>query len=157
MEPKEQLKAIELRMAELKNEKARILCSEGKQMFSTRMAEFKKIRQELIERTKAELLSVVCTIMRNSDNVQSVSFTAYAPYFNDGDECVFSVNTDYLEVNGEDADEVDLSERDVDIVSDISEILGMVDDEVYREMIGNHVRATIYADGSIDVAGYDHD
>lgn len=37
------------------------------------------------------------------DDIQSLTFRAYTPYFCDGDECVFGVygDTDFIEINGE--------------------------------------------------------
>lgn len=44
--------------------------------------------------------------------LEQISFTAYTPYFNDGDECVYSAHTDYPEIvyDGEEYTDNDISD-----------------------------------------------
>lgn len=45
------------------------------------------------------------TIFKKYPELKSFSWTQYTPYFNDGDECVFSAHTDYISINGSEQDE----------------------------------------------------
>jgi DNA repair exonuclease SbcCD ATPase subunit len=44
-------------------------------------------------------------IFKKHPTLESFSWTQYTPYFNDGDECVFSAHTDYISINGSEQDE----------------------------------------------------
>jgi hypothetical protein len=44
-------------------------------------------------------------IFKKYPDLKSFSWTQYTPYFNDGDECVFSAHTDYISINGSEQDE----------------------------------------------------
>jgi hypothetical protein len=130
--------------------------------------------------------------------LDSFGFTAYSPYFNDGDECRFSAHTDYPYINGYNQDEEE-DERDEHVMSnhfparegdsfiwdkvgkwkysndyknktwidgdkeidamvkDVREFLGSFDNDVWEELIGNHVIVRITKDG-IETESYDgHD
>lgn len=39
-------------------------------------------------------------VFKKHPDLKSFSWTQYTPYFNDGDECVFSAHTDYISING---------------------------------------------------------
>jgi hypothetical protein len=44
-------------------------------------------------------------IFKKNPELKSFSWTQYTPYFNDGDECVFSANTDYISINDSEHEE----------------------------------------------------
>ncbi len=44
-------------------------------------------------------------IFKKYPTLESFSWTQYTPYFNDGNECVFSAHTDYISINGSEQDE----------------------------------------------------
>jgi DNA repair exonuclease SbcCD ATPase subunit len=44
-------------------------------------------------------------IFKKHPELESFSWTQYTPYFNDGDECVFSAHTDYLTMNNAEQEE----------------------------------------------------
>lgn len=117
---------------------------------------------------------------KSQGKIKSFGWTQYTPYFNDGDECTFSVNLDYsLEVNGEDTDEIngldwrikyylkngEYSEEKTDewdielfkLVEEFKEILSSIDDEFYKDLFGDHVQVTVYENGNIEVEEYEHD
>lgn len=91
----------------------------------------------------------------------TVSWTQYTPYFNDGSECYFSVNEQY--VNGLDSYGEESSEytEDMPTVSDgcrasVSEVLGDFERDEYKEIFGDHVKVLVTRDG-VSVQAYDHD
>jgi len=63
---------------------------------------FKKKKKALIDELRLEFPKLLIPFMQESNYIENISWTQYTPYFNDGDTCEFSVNTDYLEINGED-------------------------------------------------------
>jgi hypothetical protein len=119
--------------------------------------------------------------------VKSVSFDAYTPYFNDGEECTYSVHHDYCSFNGfdEDGDEDEdgenvlgksrqkIYQRGEDgkwvyvpnpnydplyeqAVNQFREALGVIDDDTWKTIIGDHVTVTITRDG-FETTDYEHD
>jgi hypothetical protein len=124
-------------------------------------------------------------------SLDSFGFTAYSPYFNDGEECTFSAYIDYPYINGYNEDERSMEnhfeprEGDSNIwdkvghwdysngynnkvwvdgdpvidamVKDVKEFLRSFDDDVWHDLVGNHVIVRISKDG-IETEDYsDHD
>ena len=65
---------------------------------------FKKKKEALVGELRLEFPKLLIPLMEQSNHIQNISWTQYTPYFNDGDVCEFSVNTDYLEINNESED-----------------------------------------------------
>lgn len=63
---------------------------------------FKKKKEALVAELRQEFPKLITPLMEQSNFIENISWTQYTPYFNDGDTCTFGVNTDYLNVNGED-------------------------------------------------------
>jgi hypothetical protein len=63
---------------------------------------FKKKKETLVNELRLEFPKLLTPLMEESLHIKDISWTQYTPYFNDGDECTFGVNTDYLYVNGDD-------------------------------------------------------
>lgn len=101
--------------------------------------------------------------------VEEWSFTAYTPYFNDGDTCVYQVNCDYPKLNGEDwSDCGNLTHWDKNPNPDyslekykaheaVTEFLGGLAEDDMAETFGDHVEVTIRKDGTVDIQSYEHD
>lgn len=117
--------------------------------------------------------------------LDSFGFTAYSPYFNDGDECTFSAHTSHPYINGyeeygaedENAMGDNFEPRDGDcfiwdkvgkwkysdnfknktwidgdkeidaMVKDVKEFLNSFDNDIWQDLIGNHVIVRISKDG----------
>lgn len=93
-------------------------------------------------------------------HVQSIGWTQYTPYFNDGDECLFGTHIDYPYINTEDTWDVDWSETSKHLrpVRDaIRTVLREVDNEDFLCLFGDHVKVTINRDGTAITEEYDHD
>jgi hypothetical protein len=43
------------------------------------------------------------------------------------------------------------------VVEEIKAVLNNIPEEFFKDMFGDHVKITLYADGTIEVDGYDHD
>lgn len=59
-----------------------------------------------IHKVSTNLFDDFCkSIFQKYTKLESFGWSQYTPYFNDGDICVFTANTDYLKINGEFAEE----------------------------------------------------
>lgn len=95
--------------------------------------------------------------------------TCYTPYFNDGDTCTYSVNSDYPLVTfnfpglpGEDNDSgyFDDSNPNKDVAKaaydDVRTFLGSFDTEDFQSFFGDHIQFVVTRDG-VEVEAYEHD
>lgn len=146
--------------------------------------EINKLKSELQQKSKESFFKGVKEIFNSCPDLKSVAWTQYTPYFNDGDTCEFSAQTDYLEVNGSyDSKELEpeivvtrgnwnhLNKRYdgreckpnpsynkslSDCVDNLSRFIGVFDDDFYKEMFGDHKRVKLTPNG-IDVEDYEHE
>ena len=151
-----------------------------------KQAEIKRLQKELQEKSSKIFLSAFKKLFEESPRLTSFSWTQYTPYFNDGDTCYFSTNTDYIYVNGEDASDSDwLNEKNViswgtynrekriyegrvevdnpnydkelsESTEKVKKFLALFDDDFYQKQFGDHVRVTVTANG-IETEDYDHE
>jgi hypothetical protein len=84
-----------------------------------KLRELEKFRLEYAEKLKVDFQKVTDSMFTDT-GIQAIAWTQYTPYFNDGDECVFSVNEPTFILGGFDPDE------EVDSVYDYE------DDEKYE-------------------------
>jgi hypothetical protein len=148
--------------------------------------EIVQLQNELQKQSKDLFNSYFQKVFESNEKLESVSWTQYTPYFNDGETCVFSAHTDYLIVNGQDDDEADwLGEKNIiswgtynrvkktyegrieqdnplydkdlsELVSKIKDFLNMFDNDFYLRMFGDHSKVTITKGGS-NSEEYQHD
>ena len=154
---KERIQEIIKEENRLRDERKASLSELEQQPLLSMLKEFKETRDGMIAQLRSKFPSFILPLMLKSESIQSIGFTAYAPYFNDGDECVYSVNTDYLYVNGDYDGDYNCSESDKALVKEMSKILGMISDDLYKDIFGNHVMVTVRRDGTLDVSDHEHD
>lgn len=143
---------------------------------------FNKKKLDLLEQLRTEFAPMFKPLFEKSKIIDSVSWTQYTPYFNDGDSCEFGVYNDDLYINGEYSDDLDwfdyrikyhlkgdkayknllienpnINIEECNIVEEFKDILGSVPEEFYEDLFGDHVQVTINRDGTISVSEYDHD
>lgn len=68
---------------------------------NAQLEDFKAKRAALVKELQTEFPALLLPFLQQSKKIDSIGWTQYTPYFNDGDECVFGVNNDDLFVNGE--------------------------------------------------------
>jgi len=102
-------------------------------------------------------------IFETHPKLKAFKFTAYTPYFCDGDPCEYEIHDvyDVLWDNNEDfIDKYELEgeeEKEVDeILEKINEIIFAIDQEFYKISFGDHVEIIVYPN-KIKTSGYDHD
>lgn len=85
----------------------------------------KKFREEAAEIFKQS----VRVLFNSSPDLQLITWTQYTPYFNDGEECVFSVNSPtFSNATGDDVHDIEYGEYDGDnpdvwAVEDVKHVL----------------------------------
>lgn len=150
---------------------------------TTEIAKIEEKKAELLKELSKDFGQIFKTAFENSNGkVTSFGWTQYSPHFNDGDECVFGVNSDYTYINGEHEDDTDLldwrisyylegdkkyanlltenPELDIDLYKSLQEfkkVLNAVPEEFLESLFGNHKKVTVYADGKTESEYYDHD
>jgi len=148
--------------------------------------EIKKMKKEMIEASNKIFTELTKSIFEEHPKVKSFGWNQYTPYFNDGDTCTFSANTDYIRINEEYVDdsswvnettitnygnwnrekkvyegrtEVPNLNYDVELskaADDITEFLSNFDDEFFISQFGDHAEITVTAEG-VGVDEYEHD
>lgn len=92
--------------------------------------------------------------------LESFSFTAYTPYFNDGETCVYGVNNDEYTINltfkNGNTYNMDESYDECPIMKDIVKLSNQVPEDVYQRVCGDHVLITFTRDG-METEEYEHD
>lgn len=94
-------------------------------------------------------------------------YSQYTPYFNDGDECTFSANTEYPELSFIDSDGKETEYEEAPYNCDKASPAGIMDSAVtsflqsfneddLKEMFGDHCQVTVTRNGT-EVEQYDHD
>lgn len=151
-----------------------------------RQKEINELKKELHKKSEEAFFKGAKQIIDSCPELKSVSWNQYTPYFNDGDETIFSANTDYLQVNGDYAEDDDSLRPTIvvnhgtwnrekrvyegrveqpnpkynkplaEAVDKMTEFLGIFDDDFYKSQFGDHVTVTITSDG-VDTEDYDHD
>lgn len=134
---------------------------------------------------KEVFLEAAKQIFQTNPNLEHFSWNQYTPYFNDGDECKFSVNYAWVSIkttNMEDGardlriyDQYRWSDPDFkwkptlenfgvssyeelqQIAKSIQEVMQIFYYDDYKMMFGDHAKITVFRDGDIDIDSYDHD
>jgi len=148
--------------------------------------EIRKMKKEMVEASNKIFTELTKSIFEEYPKVKSFGWSQYTPYFNDGDTCTFSANTDYIRINEEYVDDSDwVNEttitnygtwnRDKKVYegrkevpnlnydeelskasNEISEFLSNFDNEFFISQFGDHVEITVTAEG-VSVDEYEHD
>lgn len=129
------------------------------------------LRETYIETAKAEFTDGFAALFQQYPQLKSVSWTQYTPYFNDGEECRFSVNRD-LSINGFDSYDSDKDSANLQQHSDknastydknaaacvkaVTKFYEAFDDDVFKELFDDHVEVTVTAKG-VTTSDYEHD
>ncbi len=123
-------------------------------------ARIKELRKQIETEAKEFFKTESKALFSQFDELKSFSWTQYTPYFNDGQECTFSSNHNYPEINDRGEDD-DGEEKETPAVSEkcdkaIEDFLGNFDDEDMEVMFGDHVKVTVTRKG-VSTDEYSHD
>jgi hypothetical protein len=148
--------------------------------------EIKKMKKEMVEASNKIFTELTKIIFEEHPKVKSFGWNQYTPYFNDGDTCTFSADTDYIRINEEYVDgsnwvnetiitnygnwnrekkvyegrtEVPNLNYDADLskaVDEITDFLSNFDNDFFISQFGDHAEITVTAEG-VSVDEYEHD
>jgi hypothetical protein len=132
------------------------------------LAEFDAKRKEMVSELQKEFPLILQPLMQKDETIKNISWNQYTPYFNDGDECTFSVYNDDIYVNGEDLYDLEgyeqsYSRKDREpnnlerTIDEIRAVLREIPEDFYKDLFGDHVKVTVNRDGTIETEEYDHD
>ena len=121
-------------------------------------------RKAMIEQSRTAFKEIAQELFDAHPSLDSFSFKAYTDYFNDGETCYFHVYLLWIAladwgllINGEDPEESEDS-GDEETLAAVSIFLQVFDEEIIREVFGDHIQVTVYRDGRAEVEDYtDHD
>jgi hypothetical protein len=146
------------------------------------MEKIKTLQAEAKEESRKLFHELAKEFFDTHPNVNSFGWRQYTPYFNDGDVCEFSVHAspDYgITINDVSADddeslpefpssrEPNYQQKRIEynLARDqalhdykaASEVVNKIDDDLMKELFGDHVTVTVFRDGTCKVNDYEHD
>lgn len=151
-----------------------------------RQKEINELKKDLHKKSEEAFFKGAKQIIDSCPDLKSVSWNQYTPYFNDGDETIFSANTDYLKVNGDYVEDGDTLRPTIvvnrgtwnrekriyegrvenpnpnynknlsETVDKMTEFLGIFENDFYKTQFGDHTTVTITTNG-VDTEDYEHD
>ena len=148
--------------------------------FDTLIEDYNKMRAEFTKKCQAEITVLLQDIFKEFPELNVIKWTQYTPYFNDGEECIFSVNdpifsncdpedenlTSY-DYGGEDENVwvmVGYNHDDKSIPKGLPAVYKKLEKiiqsdamaDVMKDAFGDHSEITV-SRGGIQVTDYDHD
>lgn len=138
-----------------------------------KLTEIKKAKEDLekqlLEQSKAAFHETVKEIFDAHPKLESFSWRQYTPYFNDGEECVFSANADDLDYRYDGhgyqvVSQFSSGHREaLRVLGDLREahgkiqkLFGVLGSDALKELFGDHASVVVRRD-AVDVEEYEHD
>lgn len=118
-------------------------------------AEIARQKAELQKVIQANFHSLFQELFSKYPEMETITWNQYTPYFQDGDECIFSANVSDALVNGKDRYDVRGDAKAMARLQDVTNFLALFDDEDYKGMFDDHVEITVTRE-KILVEEYDH-
>lgn len=123
------------------------------------VADYKQKKNILVQSVTTALQRSAIDIFDKYPKLKSFGFQAYTPYFNDGEECAYSVRHDRWAIMLNDAPNHDHHTEDMmfNEAESVSEFLSQISDDIYLDLFGDHKQITFMRDG-VTIQDYtDHD
>lgn len=132
--------------------------NKNKEELQKEFTEFKiqidELREKLVHTGEQFLVKNFKEIFNNHPKLEEVRWTAYTPYFNDGEECTFRSGHKSPELEGKDLPYDGKEYKEIE--NKIEEFMGQFDDDLMYDLFGDHVEIVVTAEG-MSVENYDHD
>jgi hypothetical protein len=159
---------------------------ERMELLKTKNSEINELKNQAFDLSRSVFEDWCKDVFVKHPKLESFGWNQYTPYFNDGDTCIFSANTDYIKVNDEYVDDAEWSsetnvtswgiynretktyegrvevpnekyDKELDLATfEIRSFLANFDDDFYLRRFGDHTEVTVTNEG-IEVDDYDHD
>ena len=114
----------------------------------------KKLKDKMLVESKQVFKDASAAIFEKYPQIESFSWTQYTPYFADGDECIFGVNSD-PSINGKDEYENEKFGFP-DAYKEIRQLINSIDEEMLKLMFGDHCEVVVTKE-DVEIRDYDHD
>jgi hypothetical protein len=136
-----------------------ILLKESLDNCNKAIDDYKSKMAELTGEVTKHFSRTIVALMQTGNNIESIRWVQYTPYFNDGETCYFGVYADELDINDKDYYDIfdNLSYSDQTIINNITNIIESTPEEIMQSMYGDHVKITIKRNGDVIIDDYDHD
>jgi hypothetical protein len=122
------------------------------EQFSTFKAEVEELRVKLQKTGEQFLAQNFKELFEKYPKLETISWSQYTPYFNDGEECIFRSNHKYADIEG-----TELSDKEHDVIEEeIKQFMNQLDNELLKNLFGDHVQLVVSKEG-ISVEDYDHE
>lgn len=151
--------------------------------FKKQIDDFNLAKAKLVDVVKDNLGKVVAAVLSKSNKIDNISWTGYTPYFNDGEECLFSTTFGDFEVNIDpheqypagtatflDKEAYDWSKtpsrfpnpeydlHEVAVMAELNKVLAPLNNnDLLKDIFGDHVWVTVSKSGVVNVKEYEHD
>jgi len=102
-------------------------------------------------------------LFNDNPELESFGFSAFTPYFSDGDENIYRVNGDDPDINGVDGYDVygveDKNEKAKleKLQRTVASFINSFPTESIKNIFPDHSKITVYRDGRMEVEDYAHD
>lgn len=139
------------------------------EQFKQLKAQMEEAKAKMVAEAKVVFNDIVKEIFIEFPNLEKFSWNQYTPYFNDGDECTFSVYGDDPDINGIDGEEIceastyakssyPASHPElVPAKKAVAEFLTTAPEEMMKFVFGDHMTVTINRDGTTETDDCSHD
>lgn len=133
-----------------------------------KIKEFERKKKVLIDELRENIGEYLRPVFEMHPETKCFAFTAYTPYFNDGDTCTYNVHVDYPWINDDDIYETGYtfpySRKAGHVLTDLEkqvdrflEIFQSIPSDFYLDIFGDHVLIKFWNDGTVVVSEYEHD
>ncbi len=133
--------------------------------YAETVAKIKALREQAKNEAKEAFNAESANIFAADPKLESFSWRQYTPYFNDGEECVFSAHTSEITItyDGNEHEDVYLDGKQYGTPDDvwacsqrIKGLLEVFEEPDLKELFGDHVAVTVTKDGAT-ADEYSHD
>lgn len=129
------------------------------EQFTEFKEQIKVLREKITHTGEQFLLSQLKMTFEKYPQLRQISWTAYTPYFNDGETCEYSSHhrSPELEIDGEDGETARWdSPLYKEIRAELSNFLCQFDSDLMYDLVGDHAKVIITKEG-ISIEEYEHE
>lgn len=119
---------------------------------------FEEKEKNLIEITKIQCLTAIQQLFTDYPALKSFSFNCYTPSWNDGDNCVNTVDYYAISINGAKLTKegyYEYNEETEKLATTISKLLQQIPASLFEKMFGTDIKITVTKEG-YTIENYDY-
>jgi hypothetical protein len=134
--------------------------AKAKEQAEAYQEELKALKKRFTDRGSEIFKEASAALFAENPELKSFSWQQYTIYFNDGDDCNFSVYRDYPSINdvsGYDIDDKDDYKELYKVQQKVASFLKGFDEDLFETLFGDHVEITVTPDKVTVESYHDHD